>query len=994
MADSLYDEFGNYIGPDLDEEGGSEGDVSEEGDDWDEKEETRSEAAEREAAAGAAPMETEGTTLEPDYRQAHQVVEYDAERAGQVILHEDKQYYPDASEVYPDAEVLVQDEDTQPLETPIIAPIKTKKFAHVETELPETTYDLRFLAGLMDHPHMIRNVALLGHFHHGKTLFMDQLVQQTHVKQWAPDKEVKYTDTRLDEQERGLSIKSTPMSLVMPSLQGKHYLVNIMDTPGHVNFSDEQTASLRLADGAVLVVDAVEGVMCNTERSLRHAVQEGLDICLLVNKVDRLMVELKLPPNDAYHKLCHTIEEVNGILEKLGHPKRVSPELGNVAFASSLHGWVFTLPSFAKIYSDYHGNFNGEEFAKRLWGNIYLSSSRKFVRKPENSESKRTFVQFILEPLYKIYSHTLGANEDALLDVLASIGVRLRKEELKLDPRPLLKLVLSRFFGDAAGFVDMLVKHFPSPLENAQRKVQLNYSGDLQSRTAKAMSACDPKGPLMIAVSKLYARSDASAFDAFGRVMSGTVRVNDSVRVLGEGYSLDDQEDQTQQQVSKIWVSEGRYRVEVNRATAGNWVLLEGVDASIMKTGTIVDTGNDEACIFRPLKFNTQAVFKVAIEPINPSELPKMVEGLRKISKSYPLAATKAEESGEHVVFGTGELYLDCVLYDLRKMFSEIEIKVADPVVRFCETVVETSSLKCFAETPNKKNRLTVIAEPLEQGLAEDIEAGVLRLEDAKRAEDLLTNKYDWDILAARSIWAFGPDNSGGPNVLLDDTLPTEVDKTKLYDIKDSVVQGFQWGTREGPLCEEPIRNVKFRLLDAKIADEPILRSRGQLIPTARRVAYSAFLLASPRLMEPIYAAEVQAPADCVSAIYEILTRRRGHVTSSLPKPGTPFYSVSAYLPLIESVGFETDLRTHTQGAAFALSYFDHWEVVPGDPMDKGIVLRPLEPAPVDALAREFMVKTRRRKGLSEDVSINKFFDDPMLLEWAKQDADLQAYFQ
>jgi len=248
-------------------------------------------------------------------------------------------------------------------------------------------------------------------------------------------------------------------------------------------------------------------------------------------------------------------------------------------------------------------------------------------------------------------------------------------------------------------------------------------------------------------------------------------------------------------------------------------------------------------------------------------------------------------------------------------------------------------------------------------------------------------------LIAARSIWAFGPDTTG-PNILVDDTLPSEVNKKDLYSVKDSIVQGFQWGSREGPLCDEPIRNVKFKILDAKIAKEPINRSRGQIIPTARRVAYSAFLLATPRLMEPIYFAEIQAPADCVSAIYNVLGRRRGHVTSSVPKPGTPLYTVNAFIPLIDSFGFETDLRTHTQGQSFCLSVFDHWELVPGDPLDKSITLRLLEPAPVEALAREFMVKTRRRKGLSEDVSINKFFDDPMLLELAKQDADLQAYFQ
>merc|ERR1711881_317001 len=144
--------------------------------------------------------------------------------------------------------------------------------------------------------------------------------------------------------------------------------------------------------------------------------------------------------------------------------------------------------------------------------------------------------------------------------------------------------------------------------------------------------------------------------------------------------------------------------------------------------------GDEELYTFRPLKFNTQSVVKIAVEPVNPSELPKMLDGLRKVNKSYPLLNTRVEESGEHVILGTGELYLDCVMHDLRKLYSEIEIKVADPVVSFCETVVETSSLKCFAETPNKKNKMTMIAEPPEKGLAEDIELGTVDINwDRKR---------------------------------------------------------------------------------------------------------------------------------------------------------------------------------------------------------------------------------------------------------------------
>ena len=150
----------------------------------------------------------------------------------------------------------------------------------------------------------------------------------------------------------------------------------------------------------------------------------------------------------------------------------------------------------------------------------------------------------------------------------------------------------------------------------------------------------------------------------------------------------------------------GRYFIPAEEVPAGNLVLIGGVDASISKTATLasIDPDSDEELyIFHPLKHATQSVLKVAIEPVAPSELPKMLSGLRSINKSYPLAATKVEESGEHVLIGTGELYLDCVLHDLRRLFAEIEIKVSDPVTKFCETVLETSALKCYADTPNKK---------------------------------------------------------------------------------------------------------------------------------------------------------------------------------------------------------------------------------------------------------------------------------------------------
>ncbi|KAG2665206.1 hypothetical protein I3843_16G115800 [Carya illinoinensis] len=867
MDDSLYDEFGNYIGPEI--ESDQESDREDEDEDLLDRPTEEAEASDGEDAAAAS--------------NGWITASNDVDMDNQIVLAEDKKYYPTAEEVYgEDVETLVMDEDEQPLEQPIIKPVRNIKF-EVGVKDSSMYVPTQFLVGLMSNPTLVRNVALIGHLQHGKTVFMDMLIEQTHHMSTFDvnsEKHLRYTDTRIDEQERKISIKAIPMSLVLEDSNSKSYLCNIMDTPGHVNFSDEMTAALRLADGAVLIVDAAEGVMVNTERAIRHAIQDRLPIVVVINKVDRLITELKLPPKDAYFKLRHTLEVINNNIAAatyaVGNVPVIDPVVGNVCFASATAGWSFTLQSFAKLYVKLHGiPFDADKFASRLWGDIYYHpDTRAFRKKPPAGGGERSFVQFVLEPLYKIYSQVIGEHKKSVESTLAELGVTLPNAAYKLNVRPLLRLACSSVFGHSSGFTDMLVQHIPSPKAAATRKVDHIYTGPKDSMIYKAMKNCDPDGPLMVNVTKLYPKSDCSVFDAFGRVYSGRIRTGQTVRVLGEGYSPDDEEDMTVKEVTKLWVYQARDRTPIAEAPAGSWVLIEGVDASIMKTATLCDEDvgrYEDVYIFRPLQFNTLPVVKTATEPLNPSELPKMVEGLRKISKSYPLAITKVEESGEHTILGTGELYLDSIMKDLRELYSEVEVKVADPVVSFCETVVESSSMKCFAETPNKKNKITMIAEPLESGLAEKIENGAVSIDwNRKTIGEFFEKNYHWDVLASRSIWAFGPDKQG-PNILLDDTLSGEVDKNLLNAVKDSIVQGFQWGAREGPLCDEPIRNVKFKIVDARIAPEPLHRGSGQIIPTARRVAYSAFLMATPRLMEPMYYVEIQTPIDCVSAIYTCL---------------------------------------------------------------------------------------------------------------------------
>lgn len=891
----LYDEFGTYIGPELNEdefddpqENGEHMDAGENGENLSEENENE-----------------DNTHIED-----------------QVILYEDKKYYRDMDEVYKGAETLIMEEDAQALSDPLIKEVKPKQFDLIERKNPRMMTSLSFLKNVSKNNQLIRNVSLVGHLHHGKTTFMDILVEQTHeMPNWTFAEENKYTDTRKDEQERKISIKSTPMTLILPDSNEKSYLFNIMDTPGHPNFSDEVCCSLRLSDGAVLVVDAIEGVMVNTERIIKYIVQENQSICVVINKIDRLVLEMKIPPSDAYQKLKHTLEEVNGI--QASHTTHLSPEdrekytisplKNNVIFAANRYYLAFSLKSFASQYKLRYPSINSESLSKVLWGDYYYNSqTKKFLKKPTKDFSQRTFVQFIQEPMYKIMAYSVSYEKANLEKVLSQLGIYLRNEIYRLNTKELLIHVCRDFFGDVNCFVDMVAEHVPSPAFGTKRLVEKYYTGKkANNEFYEEIKKCDKDGELCVNVVKMYNKQDCLRFDALGRVVNGTLTKKNALKVMGENYSLQDEEDMQIRRAIDLYILEGRYRIPVDEVYAGNWVLIEGIDQTISKTATIVSADYEgDTEIFRPIKFEGCSFFKLAIEPQIPSELPKMLEGLRKVNKSYPLLQTKVEESGEHLIIGTGELYLDSVMHDLRNMYSEIEIKVSDPCVTFCETVIDSSAIKCTSETPNKANKFTMVSEPMDKDLVDDIEAEKVDLQNHSQAEisKFFEDKYSWDILAAKSVWAFGPDTFG-PNILMDDTLPFETNKEQLSQVRESQIHGFQWSTREGPLCEEPIRNVKFKLMGAEVAANPIHRAGGQIIPTSRRVCYSSFLMANPRILEPNQLAEIMCSGDCLPAVYNVQNRRRGHLITEQAKPGSPLYIIKANIPALDSFGFETDLR-------------------------------------------------------------------------------------
>jgi U5 small nuclear ribonucleoprotein component len=981
-----------------------------------------------------------------------------------IVLAEDKQYYRDAAALYEGAETILQEEDNQPIDIPIIAPTRFINFDLVEDETA-LNFSYEYLREAMKQPNHIRTVSLIGALHSGKTSFVDLMVKyvrdtrsqkekdaqmriareelklsgnQATDSPWdnfklTPSDEVlrRYTDTRLDERERGISTKSMALSYMLPDSRGKSYLINLIDTPGHVNFRDESDVACRISDGVVVVVDCVAGFTECLKQQIRSLITVGgidaSNLVLVLSQLDRLILELRLPPTDAYFKLKFIIDDANVcIAQTLGTESRTfRPETGNVVFGSGKFKFCFSLESFAhSMYVEPSRRLGGKSFihvdgfnpssipeeaetlGRLFWGDMYCDDQGSFSKQPSQpGVSQRTFVQFVLEPLYKIMSACVSAEKEDLAVLVAEIGVYLPSSVLDMDVEIVIESVMEILFPGVSPFVDSLVKFVPSAVVGGNNLVSRFYRGSLQSQVGLAMSRADPSGPLIVHCVKSYHTSNCQDFRMLGRVMSGTLTQGQTVRVLGESYSVSsgETEDQLSCSVGKILIPGGRYFVETPEASAGNIVVIEGL-SGVRKTCTLTSVessaeGEDEGIEnFRPIAFSTQTpVIKVSCEPLLPADLPRLVEALRRLDRAYPQLTTRVEESGEHVIIGTGELYLDSALHDLRKLYGGdrlLEIKLSDPVVVFNETCSETSQFQCSAASPNKLNALSFIAEPLTQ-----LEIDALTGENSERLRShverekfflskdyrkdrnmVLEQKCGWDALAARNLWAFGPDWSSPSSscILLNDTIPDQVSKQDLLEIREGVVQGFQWACREGPLLEEPVRGIKVKLLDAVLhGTDDISRGTGQIIPTACRAIYASILTAGPRLLEPVNLVEIETPQELQESVLKVLSKRRGHIIRDQPVPGTMMISMLAHVPAIESFGLETDLRLHTRGMGFCLSWFDHWAVLPGDPLDVQVsALPPLEPAPHMYLARDFLLKTRRRKGLAEEVVVQKYLDD------------------
>merc|ERR1712017_8353 len=541
------------------------------------------------------------------------------------------------------------------------------------------------------------------------------------------------------------------------------------------------------------------------------------------------------------------------------------------------------------------------------------------------------------------------------------VGVKLTNDEKQLVGKPLVKTVMRKWLSASDALLEMIVVHLPSPAAAQKYRVEGLYEGPRDDAAANAIRACDKNGPLMLYVSKMIPTPDNARFIAFGRVFAGTIKTGMKARIMGPNYVPGKKEDLYQKNIQRTLIMMAGRTEAVDDIPCGNTVGIVGIDGYILKTGTITDI--EDAHNIRVMKYSVSPVVQVSVAPKNPSDLPKLVEGLKRLSKSDPIVKCFSSESGEHIVAGAGELHLEICLKDLAEDFMKgIPIVQGNPVVSFRETVTTESEKMCLSKSPNKHNRLYMKAQPLGEELCAAIDKGeeVNATQDAKTRGRHLADNFGWDVNHARKIWCFGPDTTGA-NLFVDVTTAVQF----LNEIKDHVVSAFQWASKEGVLCEEPMRGCRYDLYDVTLHADAIHRGAGQIMPTARRCMYACMLTAKPALMEPVFLVNITAPEGALGGIYSCLNKKRGHVFAEDNRPGTPIYNLNAYLPVLESFGFVADLPAATSGQAFPQCVFDHWALMGGDAMD-----------PTDKLG-ELVQSIRKRKGCSqiEVPGLERYYD-------------------
>ena len=717
---------------------------------------------------------------------------------------------------------------------------------------------------IIKNKNQIRNFGVIAHVDHGKTTMSDSLLAHSGIIAPSAAGKALALDYMKEEQERGITIVQANVTLHYK--QGDdEYVINMIDTPGHVDFSGRVIRSLRAIDGSVVVCDAVEGIMTQTETVTRMSLEERVRPVLYINKIDRLIKELRLTPEAMQEKLANVVTSFNNLIDTYAEPEykekwKVSIQDGSVTFGSAKDKWGFNVDIMKK---------KGVSF----------------------------------KDVITAYS------DEGDVNVL-------------VEKVPLAEAILG-----------MVVKHHPPPHVAQKYRVPKIWKGDLDSDIGKAILNCDDNGPAVMMVVNMQ-MDPAAGPVAIGRLFSGTLKDGDTVNLI---------DTHREARIQSVNFFMGNQREMVGELSAGNIPALLGLTEA--RAGQTLSTTKGIA-VFEGIKYVSEPVVQMAIEPKHPKDLPKMIEILKRLTIEDPNLIIKInEESGETIMAGMGVLHLEIATNQIKE--AGLELVTSEPLINYRETITQPTE-PIMAKSPNRHNKIFMRVEPLEPEIAEMCRTGELgEMKDKKEMTKILRD-HGWEPDVAKKVMRF--DSRG--NIMINGTKGVQF----IDESSDSILSGFDDVMKEGPLAREQMRDCKFTFTHFVPHEDTAHRGLSQLGPASRRACLASVLLAQSVILEPILGIEVRVPQDLVGNVASVLSGKRGKVIDIQQKGVVSI--VIGEVPASETFDISQVMRGQTAGKAMWNTFFKAWSPIP------------------KSLVAQLIPDIRKRKGLSpEPPKAEEFID-------------------
>lgn len=885
----------------------------------------------------------------------------------------------------------------------------------------------------------VRNVCILAHVDHGKTTLSDSLIASNGIISKKIAGKIRYLDSRPDEQLRGITMESSAISLFFKSInqqkQISQYLINLIDSPGHIDFSSEVSSVSRLSDGAIILIDVVEGVCSQTITVLRQAWIDNLKPILVLNKIDRLILELQLTPEDAYNHLQRLIDQTNTIIASFYNGDVIAshstwngdentwienndddiyfdPNLNNVIFTSAIDGWGFNLNQFASILSK-KTEIPKAEFGNKLWGNYTIDmKNKKLIEIGKKSKAKPLFVSFILDSIWKIYNSVDDKDHDSILKITKSLNIKITPKELNSkDSKNLTVILMSQFLPISNAILSSIIDILPSPI-NAQLSkipnllksipnsdnidtdlkfdlINCNKNGIIAGYISKMLSI--PKSelpenqPTIISKDELFERGriarlkaskaaelaaksemkenndvindnkddngdgqsneaadefefefdnefeyendeeeedddeeiiDNEVLIAFTRIYSGTIQKGEKITILSPLFNTALPHDDPsnikhihQINIDDLFILMGRDLTSVNSAPAGTIIGIHSKDFKniVLKSGTIIsnDLKSNLINFSQSLSIiDIPPIVRVTLEPTKLSNMNKLINGIKQLNLADPCVNGYLNENGEIVLETAGELHLERCINDLNERFAKVELSIGKPIVPFRETILESNDVV-----------VNINDYAIELQLSPWINWKNGEIDDVDQDSIVLLNNAKYHNLLIKN--------------------------NDVPDTFDGLFKSiFTLLIKEGPIINEPLEGIKIKIKSINKSKTDATKEENvendddndNNLIRIKDILKSTILKCSARLKIATYIVNIQTSTELLGKVYTVIQKQRGWIISEEMKEGTPFFEIIAKIPILESFGFNEEIRKRTSGGAIPQLVFDGFEMIDEDP--------------------------------------------------------------